>query len=98
MIRHVVIFEWNDDVDDAHVAAVAAGLDRLAATLPTVGEYRHGSDLGLAEGNADYVIVGDFDSLEDYVAYRDHPDHRAFIADLIAGRVKHRSAVQYEVG
>ena len=97
MIRHVVTFVWNDDVDDEHVAAVAAGLDRLVATLPTIDNYRHGRDLGLGEGNADYVIVGDFASVDDYIAYRDHPDHQAFIAELIAGRVTQRSAVQYDV-
>jgi len=29
--------------------------------------------------------------------YRDHPDHQAAIAAMIAGRVSARAAVQYEI-
>lgn len=96
MIRHVVMFQWADDVDDAHVAAVAAGLDSLVDVIPEIRRYRHGRDLGVNAGNFDYVVVGDFDSVDDYLVYRDHPTHQAFIQQLIVGKVSGRSAVQYE--
>lgn len=98
MIRHVVMFRWADDVDDDHVAAVTAGLDGLPAQIPEIVAYRHGPDVGINAGNFDYVVVGDFASADDYLVYRDHPEHRAFIERLIAGRVSDRSAVQYEIG
>ena len=98
MLRHVVMFKWNDDVDDEHVDATAAALDELSVRMPEVRGYRHGRDLGLTEGNFDYVIVGEYDSIDDYVTYRDHPDHQALIATYIAGRVSARSAVQYDAG
>ncbi len=97
MMRHVVMFKWADGVDADHVAAVAAGLDNLAATIDQIKRYRHGPDIGLSDQNFDYVVVGDFDSADDYVAYRDHPVHQAFIAELIAGRVTERAAVQYDI-
>jgi hypothetical protein len=90
------MFKWADDVDEAHVAAVAAGFDGLVASVPSIGAFRHGRDAGVNEGNFDYVAVGDFASVEDYLAYRDHPLHQQFIRELIAGRVAGRSAVQYE--
>jgi hypothetical protein len=96
MIRHVVMFRWDPSVDDDHVAATAAALDRLASQVPTIAAYRHGRDLGLNEGNYDYVIVGDFETVADYETYRDHPDHRRLIADQIAGRAVERASVQYE--
>jgi len=37
-----------------------------------------GADLGLMEGTSDYAMVADFDSVEDWHRYRDHPDHIAF--------------------
>jgi len=98
MIRHVVMFRWNDDVDAAHVDATASALDAVAATVPEVREYRHGSDLGVTEGNWDYVIVGEFESFDDYAVYRDHPDHQRVIAEYIKGRVSARAAVQYDAG
>jgi hypothetical protein len=96
MFRHVVMFKWNDDVDDGHIAAVSAGLDDLAATIEQIKDYRHGPDVGLSDQNFDYVVVGDFESADDYLVYRDHPVHQEFIAELIAGRVGQRAAVQYE--
>lgn len=97
MLRHVVMFRWADGVDDAHVAAVAAGLDELPGRIPEIVVYRHGADVGINDGNYDYVVVGDFASADDYVVYRDHPAHQAFIERLIVGRVAERAAVQYEI-
>ncbi|MFP5488956.1 MAG: Dabb family protein [Acidimicrobiia bacterium] len=97
MLRHVVMFRWAEDVDDAHVAAAAAGLDDLPRQIPEIVQYRHGADAGINEGNFDYVVVGDFASAEDYVVYRDHPVHQALIQQYIAGRVADRAAVQYEI-
>lgn len=96
MIRHVVMFRWADDVDGAHIDRVAASLDNLAEVIHEIDEYDHGCDLGLVDGNYDYAVVGDFDSVEAYETYRDHPLHRSFIADLIAGRISDRAAMQYE--
>jgi hypothetical protein len=95
MFRHVVMFRWTDDVDDAHRAAVARRLDELPDVITVIRSYRHGVDAGLNHGNFDYVLVADFDSDDDYIAYRDHPVHQAFIAEMIAGRVVERAAVQY---
>lgn len=96
MFRHVVMFKWNDDVDEAHIEATGAALTALAATIPQVGDYRHGRDVQMTEGNFDYVIVGEYASADDYVVYRDHPDHQALIKQYIAGRVSARAAVQYD--
>lgn len=92
------MFKWNDDVDAAHVEATRAALEARVSTIPAVADYRHGPDLGLADGNFDYAIVGEFASVDDYVTYRDHPDHQAVIVEYIKDRVSARTAVQYEAG
>lgn len=96
MIRHVAMFTWADDVDDAHIDAVGAGLDGLPGRIPEIARYAHGRDLGVNEGSYDYVVVADFELIDDYLVYRDHPVHLGVIRDLIAGRVAARAAVQYE--
>ena len=96
-IRHVVMFRWNDTVDEAHVGVLGARLDALPETIPEIRSYRHGADVGVNEGNYDYAVVGDFASLGDYLVYRDHPAHRALIAELIADRITDRAAVQFEL-
>jgi len=95
--RHVVMFTWNDDVDSAHPAAVGAALSTLPDLIPEIAVYRHGPDAGVNEGNFDYVVVADFASRDDYLVYRDHPEHRAVIAEMITGRVASRAAGQYDI-
>lgn len=97
MLRHVVMFSWNETVDAGHVQAVAHQLNELTALIPEIVTYQHGPDAGVNAGNFDYVVVGDFATVEDFLVYRDHPDHQAFIANYIAGRLHSRSAVQYAI-
>lgn len=97
MFRHVVMFNWTDDVDDAQVATVSAALDSLPGKIDVLRDYRHGPDVGISDGNFDYVLVADVDNAEDFATYRDHPDHVAVIKQVFAGKVAQRAAVQYEV-
>lgn len=96
MYRHVVMFRFNDDVDESEKTAISEGLSSLPGQIPEIKTYHHGSDLGLNEGNFDYVVVADFDTVDEYITYRDHSDHRAVINERIAGRVAERVAVQYQ--
>ena len=97
MFRHVVMFQWAEDVDEAHVAATAAAFDDLPGKIDVLRSYVHGPDAGISEGNFDYVVVADVDSPDDFATYRDHPDHQALVREFIAGKVTQRSAVQHRV-
>lgn len=96
MIRHVVTLSFRPEATDDQIAAVRSGLDELAATLPTIVSYRHGPDLGLVEGNADWVIVADFDDVDGWRAYAGDPRHLAFIDDVLRPILAARSASQHE--
>lgn len=98
MLRHVVMFRWADETDPQHPAVVAAGLDALPPQIDVIRSFRHGVDAGVVEGNFDYALVAEFDSIDDFVVYRNHPAHVAFVAANIAGHAKERAAVQYQVG
>jgi hypothetical protein len=97
MIRHVVVLRWNEPVSEADLAAMSAALDALPAAIPEIVVYRHGRDLGLNPANFQYAIVAEFASADDFVTYRDHPEHQRFIAEHLTGRVAERAAVQYEL-
>ena len=92
--RHVVMFRWAPHVDAAHVERVREASEALAAAIPQVRQMVHGSDVGVAEGNFDYVVVVDFDTVTDWRAYRDHPMHVLLFEELIKGHVTDRAAVQ----
>lgn len=97
MLRHVVLFKWNDTLPDGHVEAVAAALDALPPAIPQIVTFVHGANLGLNPGTWDYAVVADFASPADQAAYRDHPQHQEFIADYLNGFVVERAAVQFEL-
>jgi hypothetical protein len=98
-IRHVVMFRFSDEATEEQKQALARGLDGMPAATGALPpeDYRHGFDLGINEASWDYVVVADFATVEDYLAYRDHPDHRALIRDLVEPIVVARASVQYEL-
>lgn len=97
--RHVVMFRFAAAATDERRAALAAGLATMSAATGALAEsaYRHGPDLGLNPASWDYVVVADFASADRYLVYRDHPDHRALIRDLVEPIVVERASVQYEI-
>ncbi|HSP27162.1 MAG TPA: Dabb family protein [Ilumatobacteraceae bacterium] len=96
MIRHVVMFRWSESDTDEQLLAMSAALDALPGAIAEIVAYRHGRDLGVGPTNFQYAITADFANVDDFVAYRDHPEHQRFIADHITGRVAERAAVQFE--
>ena len=96
MIRHAVLFRFKPDTPTAAIAAISEGLGGLPHAIPEIAAYQFGADLGVNDGNFDFVVVADFADTDDYLAYRDHPLHRALIADRIAPHVETRAAVQFE--
>ncbi|WP_248964189.1 Dabb family protein [Sphaerisporangium perillae] len=95
MFRHVVMFTWVAGATEEQKAEVEAGLKGLPAVIPEIRRYDIGTDAGITPGNYEFAVVADFDSAEDYLVYRDHPVHRAVIADIIRPIVANRASVQY---
>jgi hypothetical protein len=95
MFRHVVMLRWTSQATPADRLAVQAGLAELPGLIPAIRNYEIGVDAHLSEGNFDLVIVADFDDVDGYVAYRDHPDHRAVIRERIEPILAARAAVQH---
>jgi hypothetical protein len=57
--------------------------------------YRVGDDVRETAGNYDLAIVADFDDADGYAAYRDHPEHRRVIDELVRPILDARAAVQH---
>lgn len=94
MIRHIVILRWADGTPSEAVAALSEVLAGLPEQIPVLQGYWYGPDLGLREGNADYGIVAELGSEQDWRAYLEHPAHLDVIASHIAPIVAERAAVQ----
>lgn len=96
-IRHVVTFVFKDGTTAEQITAVTRGLDALPGLISEIREYHVGPDAGINDGNHQYAVVADFDTVEDYLVYRDHPAHGAVIAERIRPILEARAAVQYVV-
>jgi stress responsive alpha/beta barrel protein len=94
-VRHVVLFRFADGTTGEQVRALADGLDEMPEAVGVMLDYRHGRDLGINEASWDYAVVGDFATADDYTTYRDHPDHRALIRDLVTPIVAERVSLQF---
>ena len=90
------MFRWIPEATEEQKQRVTAELSRLPALLPVLRAYHLGADLGLNPGNFDFAVAADFDDAEGYLAYRDHPEHRAIVAKFIRPIAAQRTAVQYE--
>jgi hypothetical protein len=97
MIRHSVMFRFEESVTDDQLAAMSAALDALPSAIPEIVAYRHGRDLGIGPTNFQYAITADFASADDFATYRDHPEHQRFIAEHITGNVTDRAAIQFDL-
>lgn len=93
-LRHVVCLTWKPGTEAATVAAVCEELAALPALIPAIHAYRFGSDLGLADGNADFAIVADFDDVAAWRRYQEHPEHQRVLTELIRPHLATRIAVQ----
>jgi hypothetical protein len=96
MFRHVVLLTLSGDAGPDTRAAILAELRGLPDRIPEIRSYVVGADAAVNEGNADVGVVADFDSVDDYLVYRDHPEHRSVIERLIAPALAGRTAIQFE--
>ena len=95
MLRHVVVFTWNEQATPAVLDEIVASLRALPGQIPEIRSYHVGSDAGLDDGNVAFAVVADFDDEAGWRAYMEHPVHRA-VKDRMRPIVATRAAVQYE--
>ncbi len=97
MIRHVALLTFTAGTTDVQVDAIERALLTLPALIPELQAYAIGRDLGIDERNASFVVVADCATVDDYRVYRDHPEHRRIITELIAPTLTARAGAQYEL-
>ena len=97
MFRHVVLFTFTPQTTLEQQEELARQLRTLPGAIGEIKDYHVGLDAGLNPGNHQFAVVADFDNVEDYLVYRDHPVHREIIETYVQPIIADRSAVQYEL-
>lgn len=95
--RHVVVFRWNDEATAERRRVLVERLNALPAQIPEIAAYKMGYDAAVNPSNFDFAVVADFADRDAYVAFRDHPAHRAVVDEYLLPILADRAAVQYEL-
>jgi hypothetical protein len=96
VIRHVSLLTFVPDATDEQISALEEAMSHLPERLP-IRSYKYGRDAGLNEGQASFAVVADFDNVDDYLEYRDDPEHGRILSNLIGPILASRTATQYEI-
>ncbi|BCO39226.1 hypothetical protein MINTM001_03650 [Mycobacterium paraintracellulare] len=81
MIRHIVLFRWNEDASTEDRDRTVSAFRELAGVVPGRDLYV-GSDVA-GRGSFDWGLTCDFDSRDEVHAYSVHPAHQAAISTYI---------------
>jgi hypothetical protein len=93
---HVVTFTFKAETSTEWIGELGAALDELGAQASTIS-YRHGRNVTLRPGNADYCVTAVFDDEAAFTAYITSPAHLRISSELLAPQLKSRSAVQFSI-
>ena len=96
MIRHVVTLTFKSETQEESIARMIESLHTLPPIIKEIRSYTLGRDLNLAADTADFAIVADFDTVEDFKVYATHPTHLQVIREVIKPHVVKRTALQFE--
>lgn len=81
LLRHVVLFKFNDESSEADVAGVVDAFRALPSKIDAIYDFEYGTDNspeGLADGFTHSFLVT-FRTEADREVYLPHPDHQAFV-------------------
>ena len=92
MIRHMSLLTWGVGTTDEQIQTVVNGLRRLRAH-PGDRAFAMRTDIELADRNAHMAIMADFDDIDAYRTYADHPAHLEVLTRLIRPVLAARTAI-----
>jgi hypothetical protein len=93
MLIHCLTLRFTRTATEAEIEAFRTALAALPDELDFIVRIRQGRDLGERPTNADYGVVAEFESAEDFHAYLTHPAHLA----LPRSHVESMQSVQFMV-
>ena len=84
VLRHVVLFKFNDDAGEAQVQKIVDAFRALPSQIDAIQDFEYGTDVS-PEGKADgftHCFLVTFADEQARDAYLPHPAHQAFVKQL----------------
>jgi len=75
-VRHLVLGKWTGTASAAAKAEAVSCLAKLPKSVPQIGSYEVGNDIGVTAGNFDFGLVGGFTSVKNFEAYEASAPHQ----------------------
>ncbi len=97
MIRHIVLMNWKKSVTQDAINAISDGLNILPNKIPEILSYSHGHNTKIFKGNADYALIAEFNTEEDFKTYVFHPAHKELMAKTITPVLDSYQSIQFNV-
>ncbi len=92
----MALFRWKDGTTEEHRQQISAGLAELPSLIPELRDYKFGPDAGLVESSWDFAVVAEFDDVDGWRSYREHPAHQRVVTEHIGPAAAERASVQFE--
>ncbi|HZO35669.1 MAG TPA: Dabb family protein [Solirubrobacteraceae bacterium] len=96
MIRHVVLFKWKAESTAEQRAAAIAELRTLPDQIEAVRSFVVGENVGDPD-NHELAVIAEFDDIESFRAYSDHPAHLDVAIKTIGPILEQRARIQTEL-
>ena len=97
MIRHIVLLTLKDGTTPDDLASIKASLESMPGAIPQIARYSFGQDLSVSANTADLGIIADFEGVEEFEVYSQHPHHVAAVRDVIKPHVAKKTAMQFAI-
>lgn len=88
-VRHIVLFKFNDDAQQAKVEEIVTAFGELKNQISEISDYEAGTNVSpenLEQGFTHCFVVT-FKTIADRDAYLPHPAHKKFV-ELIEGKIE----------
>lgn len=99
MVKHIILWQLEDELSDAEKVAVKAGmkesLEALVGQIPGLVELRVQTE-GLPTSNADVMLWSVLESAEALAGYAVHPAHVAAADGFVRPYTKARLCLDFE--
>ncbi len=82
-IRHVVLFSFKPDADEAAIGRIIAQLNELPAVIDEIRGWSIREDLGKRDYSSRFALIADFDTMDAMNRYLVHPAHVRVVEQAI---------------
>lgn len=99
MVRHIVMWKFKEEAEgrtkEENINLVRNRLFSLPAVIPQIRKLEMGHDLRHTEMSADLVLIIEFDNLDTFQAYADHPEHLA-VSQYVRKVIENRQVIDVQ--